>query len=131
MSLWQQEEFLYPRFRLLKLKTNPFLLRFLLNLILTCLLLFQGFFEDNGEQIGSKSFLCGRSKHCNNVSTIHLCDLVKQCIWNMDTWHVEVGIHVHTHTHDMINVTYLYLHLCIQVLNVDGVTGGFNFQVNF
>jgi hypothetical protein len=28
----------------------------------------------------------------------------------------------------MINVTYLYLHLCIQVLNVDGVTGGFNFQ---
>jgi predicted flavoprotein YhiN len=44
---------------------------------------------------------------------------------------VEVGIHVHTHTHDMINVTYLYLHLCIQVLNVDGVTGGFNFQVNF
>lgn len=38
--------------------------------------------------------------------------------------------YIYTHDMTIIGIICFLTFLCLQVLNVDGVTGGFNFQVN-
>ena len=93
----QQERFLYPRFAFWKLLILcVFCWGFYWTWCLQRLLVYQDFFEDNGEQIGSKSFLCRRGKHCVICYNVYLV--------------VHIHIRMTRPSYDMIHIfSYIFV----------------------